>query len=65
MDNRHRPTIQHMELSSMLCYSLNGRGVWGRMDTCISMTESLLCSPETLTILLTGYSQIQNKKVKK
>ena len=26
---------------SMLCGSLDGRGVWGRMATCICMTESL------------------------
>ena len=27
-------------------------GVWGRMDTCICMAESLCCSPETVTRLL-------------
>ena len=27
------PTVQHMELCSMLCGSLDGRGVWQRMDT--------------------------------
>ena len=31
-----------MELYSILCGSLDGRGVWGRMDTCICMSESLL-----------------------
>ena len=36
----------------MLCVSLNGRGAWGRMDTCIRMAESLHCSPETITVLL-------------
>ena len=35
----------------MLCGDLDGNGVWGRMDTCIYMTESLLCSPETITTL--------------
>ena len=30
------------------------------MDTCIYMAESLPCSPETITILLTGYIPIQN-----
>jgi len=33
----------------MLCGSLDGRGVWGRTDTCIRMAESLRCSPETIT----------------
>ena len=32
----------------MLCASLDGRGVWGRMDTCTRMAESLLRSPETI-----------------
>ena len=39
----------------MLCASLDGRGVWERMDTCICMTESLCCSLETTTTLLIGY----------
>ena len=30
MDNQQRPTVQHMELCSVLCGSLDGRGVWGR-----------------------------------
>ena len=45
------PTVQHMELCLMFCGSLDGRGVWGRMDTCMCMAESLHCSPETLTTL--------------
>ena len=32
-----------MELYSMLCGSLDGRGVWGRTDTC--MAESLHLKP--------------------
>ena len=48
----------------MLCGSLDGRGVWGTMDTCICMAESLCCSPETITTLLTGYTPIQNTKFK-
>ena len=45
----------------MLCVSLDERGVWGRMDTCVSVTESLHGSSETITTLLTGYTPIQNK----
>ena len=45
--------------------SLQGRGVWGRMDTCVSMAESLFCSPETITTLLIGYTPIQSNKYKK
>ena len=33
MDNQQGPTVQHRELCSMSCGSLDGRGVWGRMDT--------------------------------
>ena len=54
-----------MELCSVLCGSLDGRGVWGRMDTCICMDESLGYSLETITTLLIGYIPIQNKKFKK
>ena len=54
-----------MELCSTLCGSQDGRGVWGKMDTCICMAESLHCSHETITILLINYTQTQNKKFKK
>ena len=44
-------------------------GTWrnAHADTCICicMAESLLCSPETITTLLRGYTPIQNKKLKK
>ena len=43
---------------SMLCGSLDGRGVWGRMDTCIWMAESLGCPPETIMTLLIGYAPV-------
>ena len=53
-----------MELYSVLCGSLDGKGVQGRMDTCICMAESLCYSPETITTLLISYTLIQNKKLK-
>ena len=31
-------------------------GVWGRMDTYVCMTQSLHCSPETMTVLLISYT---------
>ena len=49
-----------MELCSMLCDNLDERGVWGRMDTCICMAESLHCSSETITTLLISCTAIQN-----
>ena len=60
MDNQQGPTVEHTKGCSMLCGSLDARGVWGRMDTCLCMAESLHCSPETTTTLLTGYTPVQN-----
>ena len=54
-----------MEVWSMLCGNLDGRGVGGEMDTCICMTESLRYLPETVITLLISYSLIQNKKFKR
>ena len=54
-----------MKLCSMLCGSLDGRGVWRRTATCICITESLGYSLETITTLLIGYISITNKKFKK
>ena len=48
----------------MLCGSMDGRGVWGEMDTCICMAETFCYSPETITTLLISYTPIQNKKFK-
>ena len=37
MDNQQEPSVQHMQLCSMVCGSLDGRGVWGRLDTRIPL----------------------------
>ena len=52
--------------NSAQCYvpAWSGEGFEGRMDMCICVAESLCCSPETTTILSTGYTPIQNKKFK-
>ena len=52
-----------MELCAILCGSLDGRGIWVRMDTCTWKVESLWCSLETATTLLIGYTPVQNKKL--
>ena len=44
---------------------LHVEGVWGRMDACVCMTQSLFCLPETITTLLIGHITIQNKKINK
>ena len=43
---------------SMLRGKLDGRGVWGRMDTCVCVAESLCCPSETITTLSVGYIPI-------
>ena len=60
MHNQQGPTIEQMELRSMLCGTLDGRGVWGRIDSSIWRAESLPCPPETITLLI-SYTPIQNK----
>ena len=49
MDNQQRPIVQLRELCSISYGSLDKGGTWGRMETCICMTESLHSSPETIT----------------
>ena len=65
MDNQQGATVWHMELHSVLCGSLEGRGIWERIDTCICTAESLRCSPAAVIALLIGYTPMQNKKLKK
>ena len=53
---------------TLLCGSLDGKGVWGRMDTSVCMAESLCCPPETNNIvnqLATPQYKIKSKKKKK
>ena len=52
-----------MELCPMLRSSLDGRGVWGRMDTCVCMAESLCRSPEAITTLLMVYAAAAAKSL--
>ena len=59
-----RTYCKHRRLCSVLCGSLDGTGIWRRMDTRIWMAKSLHWSPETTTTLLIGYTPIQNKKFK-
>ena len=44
----------------MLCGSLDGRGVCGRMNIRVCIAESLCCLPETIKLLI-SYTAIQNK----
>ena len=60
-DNQKSLTVQHRELCLMLCGSLDGKGVQGRMDACIYKAESFCCPLEiitTLLIKLIGYTPI-------
>ena len=53
--------------SAQCCVAAWMGGVFGEdwiRVTCICMAESLRCSPETITALLTGYNPVQNEKLK-
>ena len=43
---------------------LKWEGIWKRVDTCICITESLCCTPETVTTVFINCTPIWNKKVK-
>ena len=57
--------LEHRELCSVSCGSLDGRGIWRKRDICMSMAESFCCLPETITTLLVSYTPMLNKKLKK
>ena len=59
-ENQQGPAGQHRGLCSVSHGSLAGRGVWGRVDTCVCVPESLCCPAETVTALLIGYTPVQN-----
>ena len=61
MYNQQGATVNY----AMFYGSLDGRGVWRRMVTCICMAESLHGLPETITTLLINYTSIQNAVLKK
>ena len=54
--------IDIMIFTLLLCGSLDRKAVWGKRDACVCMAESLPCSLETTTTLLTSYTPIKNKK---
>ena len=56
MENQQEPTVQHKNSCLRSCGSLDGRGIWGRMDTCTRMPESFSYPSETITTLLVGYA---------
>ena len=51
------------EVCSMLCGSLDGRGVWGKIDTWMCMAGSLYYSQDAIITLLIGYTPVENLKV--
>ena len=53
-----------MELCSVVHSNLDVRGVWGRMDTCVCMAESLRCSLEGTTIVNCIYPHYKMKSLK-
>ena len=47
---------QHRELYSVLCGDLSGKEIWKRGDLCIHIADSLCCTVETNTTLLSTYT---------
>ena len=45
----------------MLCGSLDRRGVWGWMDTCMRVADLLYCAPEIIIMLLMGHGAAATK----
>ena len=54
-----------MEICSVLCGKLDGRGVWGRINACVCMAKSLCCSPETITMLLVSSTSMPSELPRK
>ena len=54
-----------MELCSMFCGSLDGRGVWGEWVHVYLWLSAFTIQPETVTTLLISYIPTQNKKLYK
>ena len=63
MENQQGPTVEHMQPCSMLCGSLEGRGVWGKM-ICVYLWLGPFAVDLKLSqhCLLISYTPIQNKK---
>ena len=62
--NNNYSTLKNRELCSIFCSKVNGKRIWKRINTHICITESLCCTPETNTTLLTNYEPIKNEKGK-
>ena len=52
--NQQGPTLQYMELSSTSRGKLGARGARCRMGICTCMPESLFCSPDTITSIVSN-----------
>ena len=51
-DHQQGPDVEHRELCSLLCGSLDGRGVWEKVETYMCMAESLCYSSGSIITLL-------------
>ena len=54
MENQQGPAVEHRELCSLFCGSLDGRGAWGRMDTPKGKAESLHYPLDMITTVFIG-----------
>ena len=63
MDNQQGPIVKFMELCSVLCSSLDGRGFGENGYMFVYGWVPSRGSPETITTLLIGYTPVWNKKI--
>ena len=56
MDHQRGPAVQRRGLCSVSRGSLDGSGVWGRMDACMRVAESLHWAPDAITALVIGHA---------
>ena len=61
--NNNYSTLKNRELCSIFCSKVNGKRIWKRINTCVCITESLCCTPETNITLLINY-KIKQKSFK-
>ena len=66
INNQQGPTVQHRELCLIFWeYYINGKRFFKKIDTCLCITESLCCTPETNTTSLINCAPIKINFFKK
>ena len=62
MDSKQGPTVEHRQLCSVLWGRLDGRGVWGRMGTCICVPFTVHLKLQHCSLVICQYKIKVKKK---